>query len=79
MLKEIHEQPLALRRTLDQTRDEAERIAEKNARKIKMIYFTGSGTSYHACMAANYVVSRVTRLSVKHNPCVRVFSVDGHD
>jgi len=60
MLREIHEQPLALKRTLDQTRDEAERIAEKNARKIKMVYFTGSGTSYHACIAANYVVSRVT-------------------
>jgi len=60
MLKEIHEQPVALRRTLDQTRDEVERIAKKNARKIKMIYFTGSGTSYHACIAANYLVSRVT-------------------
>ena len=60
MLREIHEQPVALRRTLDQTRDEAEAIAERNARKIKMIYFTGSGTSYHTCIAANYVVSRVT-------------------
>ena len=60
MLKEIHEQPVALRRTLDRTRDEAERIAERNARNIKMVYFTGSGTSYHACIAANYVVSRVT-------------------
>jgi len=60
MLKEIHEQPVALRRTLDQTRDEIEHIAKKNARKIKMIYFTGSGTSYHACIAANYLVSRVT-------------------
>ena len=60
MLREIHEQPIALRRTLDQTRDEVELIAQRNTRKIKMIYFTGSGTSYHACIAANYVVSRVT-------------------
>ena len=33
---------------------------KKTLRKIKMVYFTGSGTSYHACIAANYVVSRVT-------------------
>ena len=60
MLKEIHEQPVALRRTLDRTRDDVEHIAKRNARKIRMIYFTGSGTSYHACIAANYLVSRVT-------------------
>jgi len=63
MLREIHEQPVALRRTLDQTRYEAERIAERNARNIKMVYFTGSGTSYHACIAANYVISRITEYS----------------
>ena len=60
MLREIHEQPLALRRTLDQTNAEAASIAERNSRGIKMIYFTGSGTSYHACIAANYIVSRMT-------------------
>ena len=60
MLTEIHEQPAALRRTLDRTRDDVELIAKRNARKIRMIYFTGSGTSYHACIAANYLVSRVT-------------------
>ena len=62
MLREIHEQPAALRKTLDQTRDEAEHIAKRNARNIRMIYFTGSGTSYHACIAANYLVSRATNL-----------------
>jgi len=60
MLREIRQQPLALRKTLDQTRDDVELIAKRNARKIRMIYFTGSGTSYHACIAANYLVSRVT-------------------
>jgi len=61
MLSEIHEQPIALRRTWDQTCVEATRIAQKNASNVRMIYFTGSGTSYHACIAANYVVSSVTR------------------
>ena len=60
MLSEIHEQPIALRRTWDQTCIEASRIAQKNASNVRMIYFTGSGTSYHACIAANYVVSSVT-------------------
>jgi glucosamine--fructose-6-phosphate aminotransferase (isomerizing) len=63
MLREIHEQPVALRRTIDETRDEAQRIAERDAHNIRMIYFTGSGTSYHACIAANYVVSSVTNYS----------------
>jgi glucosamine--fructose-6-phosphate aminotransferase (isomerizing) len=60
MLSEIREQPAALRRTLDQTGNAVKRIAEKNARNVRMIYFTGSGTSYHACIAANYMVSSVT-------------------
>ena len=60
MLSEIHQQPTALSKTWDETWLEADRIAQKNASNVRMIYFTGSGTSYHACIAANYVVSSIT-------------------
>jgi len=32
------------------------------AEKIGMVYFTGSGTSYHACLAANYALAGLTKI-----------------
>jgi glucosamine--fructose-6-phosphate aminotransferase (isomerizing) len=64
MLREIHEQPRVVAETLlksfKQARDAVEQL---NPSKLSMVYFTGSGTSYHACLAANYALSTLTRIS----------------
>ena len=64
MLREIHEQPKALADTLSEGfRQARNAVQELNASKLSMVYFTGSGTSYHACLAANYALSTLTRIS----------------
>jgi glucosamine--fructose-6-phosphate aminotransferase (isomerizing) len=64
MLREIHEQPKVVAETLlegfKHARDAVEQL---NASKLSMVYFTGSGTSYHVCLAANYALSSLTRIS----------------
>jgi len=63
MLREIHEQPDALTRTLKEEWAEAKRLAEiLHAEDLKLIYLTGSGTSYHACLAVNYAISTMTSI-----------------
>ena len=64
MLREIHEQPGAVASTLLDGINQARKIAQElAASKLSMVYFTGSGTSYHACLAANYAMSTLTRIS----------------
>ncbi len=63
MLREIHEQPEALERTLTSEAVEARRVAEEIGSKGSgMIYLTGSGTSYNACLAVNYALSSMTSI-----------------
>jgi glutamine---fructose-6-phosphate transaminase (isomerizing) len=63
MLREIYEQPDALVRTLTEESHEAKRIAETlNSQGLRMMYLTGSGTSYHACLAVNYAISTLTSI-----------------
>lgn len=63
MIKEIREQPKAIADTLAESFSTAEKIAQQlRVDKIGMVYFTGSGTSYHACLAANYALSTLTRI-----------------
>jgi len=63
MLREIYEQPDALIRTLRSEADEAKRIAQTlNSQGVRMMYLTGSGTSYHACLAVNYAISTLTSI-----------------
>lgn len=63
MIREIYEEPKAIERTLTETFDEAKQIVKQlNPRKLRMVYFTGSGTSYHACLAANYALLTLTNL-----------------
>lgn len=63
MLMEIQEQPRAIVDTLSSGVNQARSIAqEMKASKPAMIYFTGSGTSYHACLAANYALSTLTKI-----------------
>jgi len=64
MLSEIHQQPNATAGTLvDAFRQARHIVRELDASKLSMVYFTGSGTSYHACLGANYALSTLTRIS----------------
>jgi len=63
MIREIYEQPKAVADTLDAAFPEAKRTIDLlDVSKLGMVYFTGSGTSYHACLAANYALSSLTRV-----------------
>jgi glucosamine--fructose-6-phosphate aminotransferase (isomerizing) len=62
MIKEIHEQPLAIRNVLRIQSIYYDLIASKldNAKKIFLI---ACGTSYHSCLAASYLFTRLARLN----------------
>lgn len=63
MLKEIFEEPEALRRTINLEQERIRKIAsEVTAENYEMIYITGSGTSYHAGLASQYALSNLTGL-----------------
>jgi len=63
MLREIDEQPRAIADTLKETFTQAREIVRVlNVQNLAMVYFTGSGTSYHACLAANYATSTLTKI-----------------
>ncbi|MBC7120117.1 MAG: glutamine--fructose-6-phosphate transaminase (isomerizing) [Candidatus Methanosuratus sp.] len=55
MLKEIHEQPIAVSNTLRIYREYIDRAAL--LLHGKRVLLTGSGTSYHACLCASYLMS----------------------
>lgn len=61
VLKEIHEQPRAIRNTL-RTRPEYVDVFVKNLMKAKRIYFVAAGTSYHAGLTAAYMFSKLAKL-----------------
>ena len=55
MIKEIHEQPLAVSNTL---RISAEYLGRAASLLVgKRVLLTGSGTSYHACLCASYMLN----------------------
>jgi glucosamine--fructose-6-phosphate aminotransferase (isomerizing) len=72
MLKEIHEQPRAIRDTL---RGRLERsgivrlreltLDDDRARSFNKVFVVACGTSYHAAMMAKYAIERWTRLPVE--------------
>lgn len=55
MLKEIMEQPMAVKQTLKIPMDFIDRAASLLEAGF---YLTGAGTSYHACLAASYEISK---------------------
>jgi glucosamine--fructose-6-phosphate aminotransferase (isomerizing) len=62
MLKEMHEQPIAMRSTLKLPHgflDRASRMMEGR------VYLTGSGTSYHACLASSYAFSKMLCMDIR--------------
>ena len=73
MLKEIHEQPRALRETMrGRLAQDTERVelpglnlTEDDIRRIKRIVMVACGTAYHASMAGKYVIESLCRIPVE--------------
>lgn len=61
-LKEIHEQPATVREALRIQMPYADLLVEFLDRG-RDIFLIGAGTSYHACLAASYMFSKLARLS----------------
>jgi glucosamine--fructose-6-phosphate aminotransferase (isomerizing) len=71
MLKEIHEQPTAIRDTIrGRTRagrhrlDEL-RMSEQEIRAVRKVYVVACGTAYHSGLVAKYAIEHWTRLPVE--------------
>ncbi len=62
MLKEIHEQPLALKNTLMSISNELDEIS-KLLINAKRIFITGAGTSFHASLAGEYLLNLIAGLN----------------
>jgi len=61
MLKEIHEQPLSLRNAL-RLQDLYLDLMATFLDRAKNVFLVACGTSYHACLAASYMFSRLAYL-----------------
>ncbi len=71
MLKEIYEQPAAVRNTLSpriqggKIRLEELGLSEEEIRNLRKIYVVACGSAYHAGMVGKYVIEKLSRLSVE--------------
>lgn len=72
MLKEIHEQPSAVRETLRGRSDQADRlmldelrISDEEVRGIDKVFVVACGSSFHAGLVAKYAIEHWTRLPVE--------------
>jgi glucosamine--fructose-6-phosphate aminotransferase (isomerizing) len=72
MLKEIHEQPLAIKQTLEGRTDPAGRLAldelrmsEDELREVDKVFVVACGTAYHSGLVAKYAIEHWTRLPVE--------------
>jgi glucosamine--fructose-6-phosphate aminotransferase (isomerizing) len=63
MLKEITEQVDTIQRAVAQDRRAVEDVVNAIA-NARGIFFVGCGSSYHACLAASYIFSKIARLHV---------------
>jgi glucosamine--fructose-6-phosphate aminotransferase (isomerizing) len=69
MLQEILEEPAALRETLTAVGSSCRNIASELTRgRIGLIYFSGSGTSYHAALASQYLLSSSSTMPTNSIP-----------
>lgn len=70
MMKEIHEEPDAIIRTLHpRIKDSlpdfvSEGLDEERIRRAKRIFFVGCGTAYHAALIAKYAIEKYARIPV---------------
>lgn len=61
MLTEVREEPKALHETLTEVASTCVKIASELAdEKPGLVYFCGSGTSYHAALASHYLTSSLS-------------------
>ena len=71
MMKEIHEQPKAVRDTINAYVKENQidlsevGITDEELAGIKRIYFVACGSAYHVCLAAKYVIEDLTDIPVE--------------
>ena len=61
MLKEIHEQPQALRNVL-RTQELYYNLMASTINVARHLFLVACGTSYHACMAASYIFSQLAHI-----------------
>lgn len=73
MIKEIHEQPKAVKDTMisrvlpnsaDIKLDDI-KLTKEELQKFDKIYMVACGTAYHACMVGKYVIERLARIPVE--------------
>jgi glucosamine--fructose-6-phosphate aminotransferase (isomerizing) len=72
MLKEMHEQPLAVKQTLEGRTDERGRLlldelrmSEDELREVDKVFVVACGSAYHAGLVTKYAIEHWTRLPVE--------------
>lgn len=71
MLKEIHEQPGAVRDTINSVIKEGKidlssvGLSDEELKKLSMIYIIGCGSAYHVAVATQYVIETLARVPVR--------------
>ncbi|MBE0512255.1 glutamine--fructose-6-phosphate transaminase (isomerizing) [Candidatus Bathyarchaeota archaeon] len=75
MLKEIHEQPLCLRNTL-RLQDQFLELMTTFLDRAGEVFLVACGTSYHACLAASYMFSKLALLAT--HPVIASEFVEQH-
>ena len=63
MLKEISEQVDTIQRAAQQNREVIDQVV-RELRNARGIFFVAAGSSYHACLAASYIMSKVSKLHI---------------
>jgi len=63
MLKEISEQVETVQKAISQDKKDLFMIADE-MKKAKGVFFVACGTSYHACLSASYIFSKITGLHI---------------
>jgi len=75
MLKEIYEQPLTLRNTL-RLQDQYLELMTEFLDRAGEVFLVAAGTSYHACLAASYMFSKLAFLAT--HPIIASEFVEQH-
>jgi len=75
MLKEIHEQPLTLRNSL-RLQDQFLELMTEFLDRAGEVFLVACGTSYHACLAASYMFSKLAFLAT--HPIIASEFVEQH-
>ena len=71
MLKEIHEQPKAIKDTINSVLTdgnisfESVGLSDEDMKNIQQVYIVACGSAYHVGMVAQYVIEELTSLSVR--------------